>query len=77
MKFIYSTPVQNLAVLRRRLRGARGVAACRICRWLLRNLTDAQLKNLFDVTAEQVAGLKARLQDKADKLLAVEDTTGE
>ena len=77
LTFRYSTPAQNIAALRRRFRGASGMKVARIARWILANLTDAQIKNAFDLTTAQTAALKVRLQAKVDRLTAVETETGE
>jgi F0F1-type ATP synthase delta subunit len=77
LTFRYSTPAQNIAALRERFRGANGVTAARIARWMLANLTDAQIKGAFDLTTGQVTALKARLQAKAKHLTDIEADTGE
>ena len=77
VKFLHSTPAQNAAVLRERFRQAGGITAARIARWILRNLTDAQIKVAFGLTNPQLAALKTRLQAKADILSSVELARGE
>ena len=77
LTFRYSTPAQNIAALRRKFREANGMKVARIARWILANLTDAQIKNAFDLTTAQTAALKVRLQAKVDRLTAVETETGE
>lgn len=77
VSFVHSTQAQNLAALRELLRGLTGLRAARACRWMLANLSDAQLRTLFAVTVGQIPNLKARLQAKADALTAAESVEGE
>lgn len=78
MIFAHSTQAANLAELRRRFRDARGVEAGKIARWLLANLSDAQLKALFGgLTNAQLTALKTRLGTLRDRVTAVEASAGE
>ena len=77
MKFVYSTPAQNLAELRRRYRNASGVELAKIARWLHVNLTVPQVKNLFGLTNAQAATLQAKFAALRNNLEALETARGD
>ena len=77
VRFRHSTAAANLAALRMRLPGKRGLTVEKIARWLLNNATDNQLKNAFGLGDARLAVLKKKLQNHADKLRAVEELEGE
>lgn len=77
VNFVHSTPAQNAAVLRDRFRNATAERAGRIARWILNNLSDAQIKAAFGLTNPQLAALKTRLQAKVDALTALLAQDGE
>lgn len=78
VSFIHSTQQQNLAALRERFRNLSGERVARVARWLLNNLTDAQLKAVFGgLTNAQLTALKTRLQAKATALTTLQAQAGE
>ena len=77
MTFNQSTQAENLAELRRRFREAKAVDAAKIARWIVNNLTAAQVKAIFGLTDAQVAALRTRFLALRDHWNAVEAATGE
>lgn len=75
--FVHSTRAALATALRQLLRQRTGLPVGRVCRWLLANASDAELRALFSVTAGQLPTLKARLQAKADALTSAESIEGE
>lgn len=76
VSFVHSTRAQLAQGLRQRLRERSGLPVGRVCRWLLANLSDAELRAMFGVTSGQLPTLKSRLQAKADALAAAENIQG-
>lgn len=48
-----------------------------IAGWILVNVTDAQLKNVFNITSGQLAALKTRLSNNYNAWLAIKNMAGE
>ena len=66
--FNYTTPAQFRDRIRRAYKNARGFRACRLAFYISSfNLTDTQLKNLFEVTNAQLPALKTKLANATQR----------
>ena len=73
MKFQFTTMPKMRRVIRDRYRSEAGKRRLKAAKWLLENCNDTQLGNVFDLTLPaDIAALKERLQNKVDKLAALE-----
>ena len=73
MKFQFTTMPKMRRVIRDRYRSEAGKRRLTAAKWLLENCNDTQLGNVFDLTLPaDIAALKERLQNKVDKLAALE-----
>jgi len=76
--FNWCTRLEFGAVLREAYRDARGKVAARLAWYVAQfGLTDAQLRNLFGVTAAQLPALKTRIAALAAKYMDLQDEVGE
>ena len=74
--FRLTTPAQFRQRLRQEFQAASGARLHRMAKWIDANLTDAQLKNAFNLTDAQTAALRARLQDLRSRIEAVDAEVG-
>lgn len=70
------TIMQIRVRLRQAFQTANQLEACLLAAYFV-TLTDAQLQNVFGVDSAQVVTLRQRLQNRADRLTSVQQTTGE
>lgn len=78
----HQTPAQFAARLRERHKNASRSDAARIAAWIIKRLdagdvTDAQMRAAFGLTALQWSNLKARLTSLRSNYDAVQSATGE
>lgn len=76
VSFVHSTAAQNVAALRIAFQQLSGERACRVARYIL-GLTDAQIKNAFNINQTQCNALRVRLQARVDTLTAMQAQAGE
>lgn len=76
-RFLHSTPAQLHKRVREEFRQAKGVRLHKIASWLNTNLTDVQLKNIFNLTGPQTATLKNKLNRMAARLEAFDGEAGD
>lgn len=75
MRTVHSTVDENGAYIREHFRNSFGYRACRLAKFL-NTLTDGQLRNLFNVTQAQIPNVRYMLQQRIDKLDAMEAEAG-
>lgn len=75
--FKFSTVAQLRQRLREEFQTARGVRLHRLAKWANNNLTDAQLRTLFGLTAQQASTLRTKLQNMQSRLDAMDAEAGQ
>ena len=76
-QFKYSTPAQLRQRVRQEFKIATGRRLHKIAAWADANLTDAQLQNVFGLTAPQASTLRTKLQAMAARLTAFDTEAGQ
>lgn len=76
-QFLYSTPAQLRARLRQEFKTATGRPLHKLAAWMDANLTDAQLQNIFSITAPRASTLRTKLQAMASRLNAFDAEAGQ
>ena len=76
MTFRNLTKAEFIAWLRPKFKELTGPNIGKAAAWILDNLTDAQMKAVFNVTTAQLPALKTRLTAKRDAWIAARDLVG-
>ena len=72
LSFKFSTPVQFRTRLRQDFAISKGVRLHRLAAWADGNLTNVQLKNMFNLSDAQVLLFRTRLQNMRSRIEATD-----
>lgn len=75
--FKFSTQAQLRQRVRQEFAEARGVRLHKLAKWANNNLTNAQLKNAFNLTDAQTTALRTKLQNMQSRLDAMDVEAGQ
>ena len=75
--FKFSTQAQLRQRVREEFKTAKGVRLHKVAKWANNNLTDAQLKNAFNLTDAQTTALRTKLQSMQSRLDAMDAEAGQ
>ena len=77
MTFTYATRAQFAQALRRRFRDAQAGDAIRLAKWIFNNLTDAEIRAVWSLTAAQLTALKSRWNTRIAAWESAQNVAGE